>query len=74
LLVDLINESLKEVKCILLLTDVDRSVSPKSENLPEPLGDVVLQLTFHKMAEDLLDLVEKAAVKKTFKQTTMERK
>jgi len=44
LFINLVNKCLEEVKSILLFTYVYWSVAPQMKHLPEPLGDVVLQL------------------------------
>ena len=56
LLIELIDKSLKEVESVLVLAKID-SVAPETEYLPELLWYVVLKLAFHKVTEDLLDLI-----------------
>lgn len=69
LFIHLVDESLEEVESILLFTYVHRSVAPQVKHLPEPLGDVVLQLALQKMTQDLLDLVQQTA--NTYKQLAL---
>ena len=62
LLINLINNGLKEVQCILLFTDVDRCIGPKPEYLPESLRGIELQFAFHQMSQHRLNLIKDAVM------------
>ena len=54
-LINLICKVTEEIKCILLLSDIN-GLPPQFELLPEALGRIVLQLALQQVAKNTLQL------------------